>query len=149
MVSGSDCAASGVPATFLHLCAYTENFTPKKGADGALSFTVPMGDHPLAVFSVGDVGQAVVTVLSNTSAHAGKTYGLVTEYLTGTGEHLRPVCVCVTPHIDGHLANLSLPLAAARLNRGPQCSKRLYSQFIDYCCVRWNSNITSVHTLRE
>ncbi len=74
--------------TFLRLSFYTENFfgvfPPRRGADGALALALPMADKPMSLFSVGDLGRAVVTVLSNTEAHNGKAYGLASDWLTGT-----------------------------------------------------------------
>ena len=82
-------ADSGLKYALVRLSFYTENlwsfFPPRRGADGTLGLAmpVPLGDAQLSVFSVGDLGHAVVTILSNADAHNTKAYGLASEWLTG------------------------------------------------------------------
>ncbi|MGI8637196.1 MAG: NmrA family NAD(P)-binding protein [Segetibacter sp.] len=54
---------AGVPTTFLLTSFYYDNFIyfgmgPKKGADGKLTITLPMGDRKLAMIAAEDIGKA-------------------------------------------------------------------------------------------
>jgi hypothetical protein len=90
-------AEAGLHCCFLHLSSYLENFIQMVALDGReldLSLPCPRFDasgglylqlptHAMMLFPVTDLGAAVVTILSNPTAHDGVTHGLVSEVLTG------------------------------------------------------------------
>jgi uncharacterized protein YbjT (DUF2867 family) len=75
----------GIPATFLHVAFYYENFltsaTPQRQPDGTYVFGFPQGDTPLAAVAVEDVGGVVAGVLKRRSEFLGKTIGVVGDDL--------------------------------------------------------------------
>ncbi len=78
----------GVPTTFLLTSFYWENLIyfgmgPKRGADGTLAFTLPMGDQPLPSIAVEDIGKCAYGVFKGGSEWVGKTVGVAGEHLTG------------------------------------------------------------------
>jgi len=79
---------SGVPATILRTSFYWENFIsfgmgPKKGPDGKLAITFPMGDAKLPGIAVEDIGRCALGIFKQGAALAGKTVGIAGEHLTG------------------------------------------------------------------
>jgi uncharacterized protein YbjT (DUF2867 family) len=79
---------AGVPTTFLLTSFYWENFIyfgmgPKKGPDGALALTMPMGDKKLPGIAAEDIGRAAYGIFKEGRAHVGKTVGIAGEHLTG------------------------------------------------------------------
>ena len=79
---------AGVPTTFLLTSFYWENFIhfgmgPKKGADGKLAITLPMGDRKLPGIATEDIGRCAYAIFRNGSAYAGKTVGIAGQHLTG------------------------------------------------------------------
>jgi uncharacterized protein YbjT (DUF2867 family) len=78
---------AGVPATFLLTSFYWDNFIffglgPKRGPDGVLAITLPMGDEKLPGIAAGDIGGCALGVLRRTDL-IGKTVGVAGEHLTG------------------------------------------------------------------
>ncbi len=78
----------GVPTTFLLTSFYWENLIgmgagPKKGADGKLSFVLPMGDKKLPGIAVEDIGKCVFGIFKRPDL-IGKTVGVAGEHLSGT-----------------------------------------------------------------
>jgi len=78
-----------VPTTFLLTSFYWENFIyfgmgPKKGPDGVLALTLPMGDKPLSGIAAGDIGKCAFGVFKGGATHIGKLVGIAGEHLTGT-----------------------------------------------------------------
>jgi uncharacterized protein YbjT (DUF2867 family) len=74
-----------IPATYLHVAFYFENFLsyfpPTKMEDGSFGFGFPQGDTPLATVSVGDLGGIVNTIFNNPQEYIGKLIGAVSEDL--------------------------------------------------------------------
>jgi len=81
-------AQLGVPTTYLATCFYWDNFIgfgmgPKKGPDGALALTLPMGRSRLAGIAAEDIGKCAYGVFKKGRDLIGKTVGIVGEHLTG------------------------------------------------------------------
>ena len=79
---------AGVPTTFLLTSFYWDNLIhfgmgPKKGPDGRLVFTLPMGDHKLPGIAADDIGRAAYGIFKAGRAAVGKTIGIAGEQLTG------------------------------------------------------------------
>jgi uncharacterized protein YbjT (DUF2867 family) len=78
----------GVPTTFLLTSFYWENLIyfgsgPKKGSDGKLSITFPMGDKKLPGISSEDIGKCAYGIFKKGREFIGKTIGIAGEHLTG------------------------------------------------------------------
>ena len=79
----------GLPVTFLNTSFYWENFIyfgmgPKKGPDGKLAITFPMGDKKLPGISAGDIGKCAYAIFKSGDKYIGKTTGIAGEHLTGS-----------------------------------------------------------------
>jgi uncharacterized protein YbjT (DUF2867 family) len=77
----------GVPTTFLWTSFYWDNLIyfgmqPKKGPDGKLAFTLPMGDKKLPGIAAEDIGKCVYGIFKRPEL-IGKTVGVAGEHLTG------------------------------------------------------------------
>jgi len=80
--------AEGVPTTFLLTSFYWDNFIhfgmgPKKGPDGKLAITLPMGDKKLPGIAAEDIGRCAYGIFRKGSEYVGKTLGIAGEHLTG------------------------------------------------------------------
>lgn len=78
---------AGVPTTFLHASFYWDNFIyfglgPKRGADGKLAITLPIGDAKMAGIASEDIGKCAYGVFKDPS-YIGKYIGVAGEQLTG------------------------------------------------------------------
>ena len=78
-----------VPTTFLLTSFYWENFIyfgmgPKRGPDGTLAITLPMGDKKLPGIAAEDIGKCVYGIFQRGHELIGKTIGIAGEHLTGT-----------------------------------------------------------------
>lgn len=78
----------GVPTTFLLTSFYWENMIyfgagPKKGPDGALAITLPMGDKKLPGVAAEDIGKCALGIFKKGREFIGKTVGVAGEHLTG------------------------------------------------------------------
>jgi len=78
----------GVPTTFLLTSFYWENLIyfgvgPKKGPDGTLGITFPMGDKKLPGISSEDIGKCAYGIFKRGQEFIGKTVGVAGEHLTG------------------------------------------------------------------
>ena len=78
----------GVPTTFLLTSFYWENMIyggagPKKGPDGKLAITFPMGDKKLPGIASDDIGKCAYGILKRGRELIGKTVGVAGEHLTG------------------------------------------------------------------
>lgn len=78
----------GVPTTFLLTSFYWDNFIyfgmgPKKGPDGKLAITLPMGEAPLPGISAEDIGRCAYGIFQKGEAYIGKTVGIAGGHLTG------------------------------------------------------------------
>jgi uncharacterized protein YbjT (DUF2867 family) len=79
---------AGVPTTFLLTSFYWENLIyfgagPKKGPDGKLALTYPMGDKKLPGIAVDDIGKSALAIFKKGREYIGKTVGIAGEHLTG------------------------------------------------------------------
>jgi uncharacterized protein YbjT (DUF2867 family) len=79
---------AGVPTTFLLTSFYWDNFIhfgmgPKKGADGKLAITLPMGDKKLPGIAAEDIGKCAYGIFKNCDEFVGQTVGISGENLTG------------------------------------------------------------------
>jgi uncharacterized protein YbjT (DUF2867 family) len=78
----------GLPVTFLLTSFYWENLIffgmgPKKGADGKLQFTLPMGDKKLPGIATEDIGRCAYGIFKRGRELVGQTVGIAGEHLTG------------------------------------------------------------------
>ncbi len=78
-----------VPTTFLLTSFYWDNLIffgmgPKKGPDGKLAFTLPMGDKKLPGIAAEDIGKCAYGVFKKGRELIDKTVGIAGEHLTGT-----------------------------------------------------------------
>ena len=78
----------GLPTTFLLTSFYWENLIyfgmgPKKGTDGRLAITFPMGDKKLPGIAVEDIGKCAYGIFKKGREFIGKTVGVAGEHLTG------------------------------------------------------------------
>jgi uncharacterized protein YbjT (DUF2867 family) len=77
-----------VPTTFLLTSFYWENLIyfgmgPKKGSDGKLAITLPMGDKKLPGIAAEDIGKCAYGIFKKGHELIGKTVGIAGEHLTG------------------------------------------------------------------
>jgi uncharacterized protein YbjT (DUF2867 family) len=78
----------GVPTTFLITSFYWENFIyfgmgPKRGADGKLALTLPMGTKKLPTIAAEDIGKTAYAIFEKGDEMIGKTVGIAGGHLTG------------------------------------------------------------------
>jgi uncharacterized protein YbjT (DUF2867 family) len=79
---------AGVPTTFLHASFYWDNFIyfgagPKRGEDGKLALTMPIGDAKMAGIGAEDIGKCAYGIFKNPSEYIGEYVGVAGEHLTG------------------------------------------------------------------
>jgi hypothetical protein len=79
----------GVPTTFLLTSFYWESLIyfgagPKKGPDGRLALTYPMGDKKLPGIASEDIGKCAYGIFKRGREFIGKTVGVAGEHLSGT-----------------------------------------------------------------
>ncbi|HYA86702.1 MAG TPA: NmrA/HSCARG family protein [Nitrospirota bacterium] len=77
----------GVPTTFLLASFYWDNLIlfgmgPKKGPDGKLAITFPMGSARLAGIAAEDIGKCAYGIFKKGQDLVGKTVGVAGEHLT-------------------------------------------------------------------
>ncbi len=77
-----------VPTTFLLTSFYWENLInfgmgPKKGPDGKLAITYPMGDKKLPGIAAEDIGKCAYGIFKKGREFIGQTVGVAGEHLTG------------------------------------------------------------------
>jgi uncharacterized protein YbjT (DUF2867 family) len=78
----------GLPVTFLHTSFFWDNFIyfglgPKKGPDGKLAITFPMGDKKLPGIAAEDIGKCAYGIFKKGREYIGKTVGIAGGHLTG------------------------------------------------------------------
>ena len=81
-------AQLGVPTTCLNTSFYWDNYIhfgmgPKKGPDGTLAITMPMGDSKLPGIAAEDIGTCAYGIFKRGNEFIGKTVGIAGEFLTG------------------------------------------------------------------
>ena len=80
---------AGVPVTFLLASYYWENLIyfgmgPKRGEDGKLSITFPMGNKKMAGIAAGDIGKCAYGIFKKGETLMGKRIGIAGDQLTCT-----------------------------------------------------------------
>ena len=78
----------GLPVTILLASFFWDNFIyfgmgPKRGPDGKLAITLPMGGKKLAGIAAEDIGKCALGIFKNGREYIGKTVGIAGEHLTG------------------------------------------------------------------
>lgn len=78
---------TGVPTTFLLTSFYWENLIyfgmgPKRGEDGALAITFPMGGNRLSGICAEDIGKCAYGIFKKGPEMIGKTVGIAGEHIT-------------------------------------------------------------------
>jgi uncharacterized protein YbjT (DUF2867 family) len=78
----------GVPTTFLLTSFYWDNLVhfgmgPKKGPDGKLVLTLPMGDKKLPGIAAEDIGRCAYGIFKRGNRYVGQTVGVAGGHLTG------------------------------------------------------------------
>ena len=78
----------GVPTTLLLTSFYWDNFIgfgmgPKKGPDGTLAITLPMGNAKLPGIAAEDIGRCAYGIFKKGPEMAGKTVAIAGDHLTG------------------------------------------------------------------
>ena len=78
----------GVPTTFLLTSFYWDNMIsfgmgPKRGPDGKLAITMPMGDKKLPAIAAEDIGRCAYGIFKKGKDYVGRTVGIAGEHLTG------------------------------------------------------------------
>jgi uncharacterized protein YbjT (DUF2867 family) len=78
---------SGLPTTFLVTSFYWDNLymfglAPKKGEDGKLAWTFPMGTAKMAGIAAEDIGKVAYGIFKAGKEYIGKTVGIMGEALT-------------------------------------------------------------------
>ena len=81
-------ADAGLPVTFLLTSFYWDNMIffglgPKKGPDGKLAITFPLGDKKMPSIAAGDIGGCAYGIFKRGAEFIGKTVGVAGEHLTG------------------------------------------------------------------
>ncbi|MDP9316515.1 MAG: NmrA/HSCARG family protein [Chloroflexota bacterium] len=79
---------AGVPTTFLLTSFYWDNMIffgmgPKRGEDGTLAITLPMGDKKLAGIAAEDIGKCAHGIFKMGREYLGKRVGIAGDHLTG------------------------------------------------------------------
>jgi uncharacterized protein YbjT (DUF2867 family) len=80
---------AGVPITFLRASFYWDNFIyfgagPKRGADGKLALTLPIGKSKMAGIASEDIGKCALGIFKRNGEMIGKTVGIAGGYLSGS-----------------------------------------------------------------
>jgi uncharacterized protein YbjT (DUF2867 family) len=78
---------AGVPTTFLLTTFYWDNMIyfgmgPKKGPDGVLGITFPMGDAKLSGIAAEDIGKCAYGIFKKGPSMIGKTVGIAGEHIS-------------------------------------------------------------------
>jgi len=79
---------AGVPTTFLHASFYWDNFIyfgsgPKRGEDGKLALTLPIGTAKMAGVAAEDIGKCAYGIFQKGAEYIGKYVGVAGEHLSG------------------------------------------------------------------
>ena len=79
---------AGVPTTFLLASFYWDNFIyfgagPKRGEDGVLALTMPIGNSKMAGIASEDIGKCAYGIFKKGPEMAGRRIGIAGEQLTG------------------------------------------------------------------
>lgn len=80
--------AAGIPTTFLLASFYWDNFIffgagPKRGNDGVLALTIPIGNSKMAGIAAEDIGKCAYGIFKKGTEMVGRRIGIAGEQLTG------------------------------------------------------------------
>ncbi|OQP54279.1 nucleoside-diphosphate sugar epimerase [Niastella yeongjuensis] len=80
--------AAGIPTTFMLASFYWDNFIyfgagPKRGEDGKLALTLPIGNSKMAGIAAEDIGKCAYGIFKRGTEMVGKRIGIAGEQLTG------------------------------------------------------------------
>ena len=83
----SDQYFAGLPTTFMLVSYYWDNMIyfgmgPKKGPDGKLAITFPMGNKKMAGIAAGDIGKCAYGIFKKGEAAIGKKIGVAGDQLS-------------------------------------------------------------------
>ena len=86
--ANAEFAKAGVPTTLFHTSFYWDNLIyfgmgPRKGADGKLTFALPMGDKKLPGIAAEDIGRCAYGVFKGGDKFIGQSIGVAGEHPTG------------------------------------------------------------------
>ena len=78
-----------VPVTLMHTSFYWDNYInfgmePKKGPDGQLAITLPMGDKKLPSMAAEDIGKCAYGIFKKGEEMIGKDVGIAGQHITGS-----------------------------------------------------------------
>jgi len=95
---------AGVPVTFMLASYYWDNLIyfgmgPKKGPDGKLSITFPMGDKKMAGISADDIGKCAYGIFKKGPGLAGKRIGIAGDQLS-CGEMAKALSVALGQEVS-------------------------------------------------
>ena len=84
----SDAAFADLPTTYLLTAFYWENFihfgmAPKRGDDGKLALTMPIGNAKMPSMSAEDIGRTAYGIFKRGKEMIGKRIGIAGEHLSG------------------------------------------------------------------
>ena len=79
---------AGVPTTVLRTAFYWENFIffglgPKRGSDGVLAVTYPLGTSRMPSMAAADIGKIALGIFKRGDEYIGKTVSVAGEHLSG------------------------------------------------------------------
>lgn len=80
---------AGIPTTFMLASFYWDNFIyfgagPKRGEDGVLALTLPVGNSKMAGIAAEDIGKCAYGIFKGGPDMIGRKIGIAGEQLTGT-----------------------------------------------------------------
>jgi uncharacterized protein YbjT (DUF2867 family) len=80
--------AAGVPTTVLRTAFYWENFLyfglgPKRGDDGVLAVTFPLGTSRMPSMAAADIGKIALGIFKRGDEYVGRTVSVAGEHLSG------------------------------------------------------------------
>ena len=78
----------GLPVTFLYASFYWDNLIhfgmgPKRGPDGRLTITFPLGDKKMPGMACEDIGKCAYGIFKREQQYVGKSVGIAGEHLSG------------------------------------------------------------------
>src|SRR5688572_7971463 len=78
----------GIPTTYLLTSFYWDNMIhfgmgPKRGPDGKLALTLPMGEAKLPGIAAEDIGRCAYGIFKMSKEYVGRTIGIAGEHLSG------------------------------------------------------------------
>ena len=84
----ADALFADIPTTFLSTSFYWDNMiyfgmNPKRGEDGVLAITMPMGDKKLAGIAAEDIGKTAYGIFKAGDKYIGKRIGIAGDFTTG------------------------------------------------------------------